>query len=228
MLTWNGANFDILIGATAPIVAWAYSSGRIDGRAVRLWSWIGIVMLANVMLRAALTAPGRLHLIDAEVPNRALGAFPFVYLPGFLAPLALVLHVLLLRSVCSEDRAAREAPSENLPYEPSGWERKCLEQLDDAAIWERLGRPVPDAGEPLPRPVVSLIFRFNFVLFLFPFALLAAVIAWAVGVGANEIKDPSNWVPGVVLIVGGAYAVAQYSAFKYRASWNRRAKTWIQ
>jgi hypothetical protein len=102
MLTFVGANFDILIGVSAPIIAWLYATGKINARAVRLWSWIGIAMLANVFVRALLSFPGPLHLLHTEVPNKALATFPFDFLPGFLVPLALYLHVLVLRAVPNE------------------------------------------------------------------------------------------------------------------------------
>ena len=96
MLTFEGANFDILIGFSAPVIAWLYASGRINAAAVKLWSWAGIAMLANVMIRFVLTFTGT---IRTEIPNTGIGMFPFTFLPGFLAPLALSLHVLVLRSL---------------------------------------------------------------------------------------------------------------------------------
>ena len=99
MLTFQGANFDIVVGLTAPVVAWLYASGRIHATAVRVWSFVGIAILTNTIVRAVLTVPGPLNVFQTEVPNIALGIFPFSYIPGFLAPLALCLHVLLLRSV---------------------------------------------------------------------------------------------------------------------------------
>ena len=99
MLTFEGANFDIVIGLSAPVVAWLYARGRLGERQVLAWNILGILMLANIAIRAVLTAPGLLHLIATEVPNRAFGTFPFMYIPGFMAPLALILHVLAIRAL---------------------------------------------------------------------------------------------------------------------------------
>ena len=55
MLTFEGANFDILIGLSAPAIAWLYASHRISDTAVRVWSWVGIAMLLNVVIRFVLT-----------------------------------------------------------------------------------------------------------------------------------------------------------------------------
>jgi len=58
--------------------------------------------LINVASRAVLTSPGALHLFHAEVPNVAMGMFPFSLIPGFMAPLAVMLHVLALRAASAD------------------------------------------------------------------------------------------------------------------------------
>lgn len=105
MMTFHGANFDILIGASAPLVAWLFASGRISQRSALLWNLAGIVLLANVAVRGALTTPGSLHLIATEVPNAAIDSFPFSYIPGLMVPLALVLHVLAIRALRNRMRS---------------------------------------------------------------------------------------------------------------------------
>jgi hypothetical protein len=99
MLTFEGANFDILVGLSAPLAAWAATRGRAGAAIAMGWSVAGLALLANVVVRAVFTAPGGLHLITSDVPNRLPGVFPYVYLAGFLAPLALVLHVLAIRAL---------------------------------------------------------------------------------------------------------------------------------
>lgn len=111
MLTYEGANFDILVGLSAPLIAIMTTRGRF-GKAIALfWSVGGLASLANVAVRALLTAPGAANIIHAEVPNLAIGTFPFTYIPGFFAPLALVLHVLAIRSL----RASLESKPQTAP-----------------------------------------------------------------------------------------------------------------
>lgn len=107
MLTYEGANFDIVIGLSAPLVAFIANHARIGRPFALFWSIAGLISLANVATRALLTAPGPLNLIHAEVPNLAIGTFPFSYIPGFLAPLALILHVLALRDLSGRRRASQ-------------------------------------------------------------------------------------------------------------------------
>jgi hypothetical protein len=110
MLTFAGANVDIYIGASALVIAWLSMRSRWGQRLALLWNVLGLLSLANVLSRAVLTAPGPLNLIHAEVPNRMIGTFPFMFIPGFFVPLAVVLHVLAIRSIASHARTALDTP----------------------------------------------------------------------------------------------------------------------
>jgi hypothetical protein len=99
MLTYQGANYDILIGVSAPFVAWLLLRQKISSRTALLWNILGIALLANVAVRGVLTTPGPLHFIPTEVPNVAISTFPFTYIPGLMVPLALMLHVLSIRAL---------------------------------------------------------------------------------------------------------------------------------
>jgi hypothetical protein len=110
MLTFAGANVDIYIGASALVIAWLSVRGWWEQRLALLWNVLGLLSLANVVTCAVLTAPGPLHLIHADVPNRMIGTFPFMFIPGFFVPLAVVLHVLAIRSIASHPRTAPDTP----------------------------------------------------------------------------------------------------------------------
>jgi len=99
MLTFEGANVDIYVAVSAPLIAWLSTRGRLGLRIALVWSVLGLLALTNVVTRAVLTAPGPFNLIHTEVPNRLMGTFPFLFIPGLLVPLAVVLHLLALRAI---------------------------------------------------------------------------------------------------------------------------------
>ena len=105
MLTVAGGNVEMVVGATAPVAAWLSTRGRRGEQLAFAWNVLGCLSLLNVVARAMLTAPGPLHGIDAEVPNVGLGLFPYSFIPGFMAPFAMLLHVLAFRAF-----AARRDP----------------------------------------------------------------------------------------------------------------------
>lgn len=99
MLTYEGANLDIWVALSAPVTAVIALAGRPGLRIAAFWNVAGILMLANVIVRSVLTAPGPLNLLASDVPNTFVSTFPYSLLPGFFAPLALTLHVLSLRAI---------------------------------------------------------------------------------------------------------------------------------
>ena len=107
MLTFHGANFDILIGLSAPVVATLYARRLLGARAALIWNIVGILSLANVVVRNVLTSPA-IHVVSSEVPNAAIGSFPYSFIPTLIVPLALLLHVLAIRSLSTVRNPARE------------------------------------------------------------------------------------------------------------------------
>ena len=108
LMTYEGGNVDIVIGLTAPIAAWLAARGTTGRRLALGWNVLGLLALLNIVVRSALTAPGPLHLIHAEVPNLAIGTFPFTFIAGFFAPLAVLLHTLSIRRLLPMARQERQ------------------------------------------------------------------------------------------------------------------------
>lgn len=112
MLTFAGANVDIWFGLAAPLAAWMSTQGRIGLRITIAWWALGLLALVNIAIRSALTVPGPFNVIHAEVPNLAIGTFPFMLIPGFLAPLAVTLHVLAIRAAAAKLKITGVQPEE--------------------------------------------------------------------------------------------------------------------
>jgi hypothetical protein len=115
LMTLEGGNVEIVVALAAPAAAWLSTRGAVELRLAWAWNAIGLASLLNVVMRGVLTSPGPLQLIHAEVPNLAIGQFPFSYIPGFMVPLALILHLLAFRGLggstnASGDGAAMKEP----------------------------------------------------------------------------------------------------------------------
>lgn len=98
--TFEGYNYDIVAGLTAPLVAWAgISRGLLPRVGLLLWNIAGCCTLAIIVFVAITHAyfpamwPGS-HLSIAD-----FGSFPYTLLAGFLMPLAVFLHVLSIVQV---------------------------------------------------------------------------------------------------------------------------------
>ncbi|MES1176946.1 MAG: hypothetical protein ABUL62_21675 [Myxococcales bacterium] len=96
-ITFEGRNFDILVGLSAPLMAWLLATGRLGEKAALAWNVLGLAILANTVATVATSAPGPLHHAWPGAPLTAIASWPTVWLPAFLMPLAVFLHVASLR-----------------------------------------------------------------------------------------------------------------------------------
>jgi hypothetical protein len=109
LLTFEGRNLDILVGLTALPVAWVYFVRRAAPRLVAvLWNIAGIAILANIVIHALLSAPTPFQVLRLEPSTTIIATLPYIWLPGFLVPLALSLHVASLRTLGAGPAPAKE------------------------------------------------------------------------------------------------------------------------
>jgi len=96
-VTFEGHNFDVLVGLTAPFVALAIAKLNVRPSLVIAWNLLGILILSNTIVTTLSSMPGPLHLNWPGMPFTAFAAWPFVWVPAFLAPLAIFIHVFSIR-----------------------------------------------------------------------------------------------------------------------------------
>jgi hypothetical protein len=97
LMTFEGRNFDILSGITAPIVAWlAFRGGKINKPLLIIWNAICLILLFNIVFHAAFSIPSPIQQFASEQPNRAVLHFPFVWLPTMVVPIVLFCHLVSL------------------------------------------------------------------------------------------------------------------------------------
>jgi hypothetical protein len=96
-VTFEGRNFDVLVGLTAPFAAFAIARLNLTPGVVIVWNLLGILILSNTIVTTLSSMPGPLHLNWPGMPFTAFAAWPFVWIPAFLAPLAIFIHVFSIR-----------------------------------------------------------------------------------------------------------------------------------
>jgi hypothetical protein len=100
IMTFTGRNVDILVGLSAPVVAYACFVKRAWPERVAVWwNLAGIVILLNVVVHALLSTPSPFRVVLTEPPTTFIGHVPYIWLPAFLVPLAWLLHLLSLRQL---------------------------------------------------------------------------------------------------------------------------------
>jgi hypothetical protein len=100
LMTFEGRNFDILAGITAPLVAYfGYNKVKIGNRGLIIWNVICLALLLNIVVNAVLSAPFPIQQFAFDQPNMAVFYFPYLLLPGCIVPVVMFSHLATLRQL---------------------------------------------------------------------------------------------------------------------------------
>lgn len=99
-MTFDGRNFDIFSGISAPFIYYfGFVRKAISKKVILAWNLICFALLVNVISAAVLSLPARFAHFGFEQPNTALGYFPFLLLPAVLVPLVVISTVAAIRQL---------------------------------------------------------------------------------------------------------------------------------
>lgn len=100
LMTFEGRNFDILAGLSAPIIAYfGLTKTILSRKTILLWNFICLGLLANIVVNALFSAPSPIQKFAFDQPNIAILNFPFSWLPTFIVPIVLFGHLTSIRQL---------------------------------------------------------------------------------------------------------------------------------
>lgn len=100
LMTFEGRNFDIIAGVTAPFVAYfGITKGLLSKTMLLVWNIFCLILLGNIVINGFLSAPTPLQQFAFNQPNIALLHFPFSWLPTFIVPMVLLAHLTAIRQL---------------------------------------------------------------------------------------------------------------------------------
>lgn len=100
LMTFEGRNFDILAGISAPIVAYfGLTKTKLHRKTILLWNFVSLGLLANIVVNALFSAPSPIQIFAFDQPNIAILNFPFSWLPTFIVPIVLLGHLVSIRQL---------------------------------------------------------------------------------------------------------------------------------
>lgn len=98
LMTFEGRNFDVLSGVTAPLVYWfGYRRAILRPPVLIAWNIVCLGLLTNIVVNAILSVPFGLQTQAFDRPNVAILHFPYVWLAGIIVPIVLLSHLACLR-----------------------------------------------------------------------------------------------------------------------------------
>lgn len=99
-MTFEGSNFDLFSGITAPLVAYfAFRHGTVKKRLLLGWNILCLLLLLNVVVTAIFALPSPFQRLSLDQPNVAVLHFPFNLLPTVVVPLVLFAHLIAIRQL---------------------------------------------------------------------------------------------------------------------------------
>jgi hypothetical protein len=100
LMTFEGRNFDILAGITAPFIAYfGLTKGKLSRQTILIWNIICLGLLMNIVVIALFSAPSPIQKFAFDQPNIAILYFPFSWLPTFIVPIVLLGHLTSIRQL---------------------------------------------------------------------------------------------------------------------------------
>ncbi len=100
LMTFEGRNFDIIAGITAPFIAYfGLTKGKLSRQLILVWNFICLALLLNIVINALFSAPSPLQIFAFDQPNIAILNFPFSWLPTFIVPIVLFGHLTSIRQL---------------------------------------------------------------------------------------------------------------------------------
>jgi hypothetical protein len=100
LMTFEGRNFDIFSGVTAPLIAWlGYERKQLSTRTMLIWNFLCLALVLNVAINGMLSAPSPFQQFGFDQPNTAILYFPFAWLPACIVPLVIFSHLACIRQL---------------------------------------------------------------------------------------------------------------------------------
>ncbi|MBA3987000.1 MAG: hypothetical protein H0X63_10605 [Flavobacteriales bacterium] len=104
LMTFEGRNFDIVAGITAPFIAYfGLTKAKLSRQVILIWNFICLALLINIVVNAFFSAPSPIQKFAFEQPNIAILNFPFSWLPTFVVPIVLFGHLTSIRQLLKQE-----------------------------------------------------------------------------------------------------------------------------
>lgn len=99
-MTLEGQNIDLLVGITAPVIALLVARPRTWTPLLALvWNAASLLILFNTIRVAFQSVPGAFYDPTMQPANTIVSQPPFIWLPAFIVPVAVLGHAIALAKV---------------------------------------------------------------------------------------------------------------------------------
>jgi len=116
VMTFEGNNYDIISGLTAPIIYYlVFVNKKLNNTTLLVWNFVCLGLLINILVIAVLSAPTPFQQLAFEQPNIGVTFFPFVWLPSVIVPIVLISHLAAIRQLIKSRKKVVTVPFNHAP-----------------------------------------------------------------------------------------------------------------
>ncbi len=102
LMTFEGYNFDILSGLSAPILYnLVFVNKKVGLNGLLLWNIVCLGLLLNILTIAVLSAQTPFQKMAFDQPNIGVTYFPLVWLPTVIVPIVFLSHLASIGQILS-------------------------------------------------------------------------------------------------------------------------------
>jgi hypothetical protein len=102
IMTFEGRNFDMLAGLTAPLIFYfGYVKSKLNKSILLIWNFACLALVLNILIIALLSAPFPFQHFGFDQPNIAIFYFPFILLPCCVVPVVILSHLATIKRLLS-------------------------------------------------------------------------------------------------------------------------------
>jgi len=106
LMTFEGRNFDIIIGLSAPLIGLLNFYRKLSKKVLLVWNFLGLFFVTFILVNGILSAELPFQQFGFDQPNRAVIFFPFILLPATIVPIVIHTHLIdigkLIRDIRKE------------------------------------------------------------------------------------------------------------------------------
>ena len=115
LMTYQGRNYDIIIGIMAPITGWLFIRKKMSRKKLLIWNIFGLGFVLFIMFNGILSAELPFQQFGFDQPNRAVNYFPFVLLPATIVPIVIWTHLSDILKLRIEIMAIKHGHNQTIP-----------------------------------------------------------------------------------------------------------------
>ena len=106
IVTFEGRNFDIIMGLTAPLVAYlCFTKKIVPQQFALIWHLFSLALVVNVVVHAILSAPTPFQQFAFDRPLTIAAYLPYIYLPAVLVPIALFSSMFSIKKLWKSSKS---------------------------------------------------------------------------------------------------------------------------